>query len=274
ITAWSWPTAGQELPFAPTGASAKRSIQYSDLKTEFHDWLGHEGISNLAFADYVRAINKTTVERELAGEFDHLIFFLLQSERFPSQPRVEPALSAYEFVGRLSPTERSRYLANGSLYVPPSRALPESASGRLADFVKAVNRQTKDQRMDYFRRFIQKTIAPGERLFDRLYAEYARSMRFLYQKEFVGKEISNPQKLAAYVSSLYQDRGHSTDTQVEANFAIHLALSLLEAQAPATRLNKVLIVGPGLDFAPRTDLIDFIGPQSYQPFAVTDALLG
>src|SRR5262249_5843611 len=204
---------------------------------------------------------------------DHLIFFLLQSERFTTQPRIEPALSAYEFVGGLSPTERSRYLADGSLYLPPTHALPEAASGRLADFVKAVNKETRDERMDYFRSFIQKTISPGERLFDRLYAEYARSMKFLYQKEFAAKEIGDPQQLAAYVSSLYQDRGHSTDTQVEANFAIHLALSLLKVQAPATRLNRVLIVGPGLDFAPRTDLIDFIGPQSYQPFAVTDALL-
>jgi chemotaxis methyl-accepting protein methylase len=34
-----------------------------------------------------------------------------------------------------------------------------------------------------------------------------------------------------------------------------------------------LIVGPGLDFAPRTDFIDMFGPQSYQPFAVADALL-
>src|SRR5262249_52453800 len=96
----------------------------------------------------------------------------------------------------------------------------------------------------------------------------------LYQKEFAAKRITDPQQLAAFISSLYQDRGHSTDTQIEANFAIHLALSLLRAQAPATRLNKVLVIGPGLDFAPRTDLIDFIGPQSYQPFALTDALLG
>lgn len=33
------------------------------------------------------------------------------------------------------------------------------------------------------------------------------------------------------------------------------------------------MVGPGLDFAPRTELIDAIDPQSYQPLAVADALL-
>src|SRR5262249_56452085 len=42
---------------------------------------------------------------------------------------------------------------------------------------------------------------------------------------------------------------------------------------PALRVTRVLVVGPGLDFAPRTDLIDAVDPQSYQPLAVADALL-
>ena len=75
------------------------------------------------------------------------------------------------------------------------------------------------------------------------------------------------------VSSLYQSRGHSTDTQIEANYAVNVALASLKAQSPSIQLNRVLIVGPGLDFAPRTDLIDDFEPQSYQPFAVADALL-
>jgi hypothetical protein len=270
---WSWPGARQEVRFASPGAPAKRPIQYSDLKAEFRDWLSRQGISDFAFANYVTGINQSTVERELIGEYDHLIFFLLQSERFTPQPRVEPALSAYEFVHRLPAPERARYLANGNLYLPSRGMLPKSAAVRFVDFIDALNKETRDERMAYFRSLIQKTAAPGQPVFDRLYAEYARSMKFLYQKEFAAKQIREPRQLAAYVSSLYQDRGHSTDTQVEANFALHIALSTLKAQAPATQLNNVLIIGPGLDFAPRTDLIDLFGPQSYQPFAVADALL-
>jgi SAM-dependent methyltransferase len=35
-----------------------------------------------------------------------------------------------------------------------------------------------------------------------------------------------------------------------------------------------LVIGPGLDFAPRTELIDAFRPQSFQPYAVADAVLG
>jgi hypothetical protein len=38
-------------------------------------------------------------------------------------------------------------------------------------------------------------------------------------------------------------------------------------------VERVLIVGPGLDLAPRTGLVELSDPQSYQPFAVADALL-
>jgi hypothetical protein len=35
----------------------------------------------------------------------------------------------------------------------------------------------------------------------------------------------------------------------------------------------VVIVGPGLDLAPRTGLVDAVPPQSVQPFAIVDSLL-
>jgi hypothetical protein len=101
-------------------------------------------------------------------------------------------------------------------------------------------------------------------------------MRFLYRKEFASRNVSR-ERVAAYVASLYRDRGHSTDTQIESNFAVYTALAALKAGEKASRsnlrLDRVLIIGPGLDFAPRTDFVDLFGPQSYQPFAVADALL-
>src|ERR1700682_4380272 len=46
----------------------------------------------------------------------------------------------------------------------------------------------------------------------------------------------------------------------------------MRQQSPGTRLDRVLVVGPGLDSAPRTDLTD-LPPQSSQPFALADAIL-
>ncbi len=53
---------------------------------------------------------------------------------------------------------------------------------------------------------------------------------------------------------------------------MYTAISVIRALGER-RIDKVLVVGPGLDFAPRTDFMDLFEPQSYQPFAVADALL-
>ncbi len=100
-----------------------------------------------------------------------------------------------------------------------------------------------------------------------LYADYVRVARFLFQKEFVAGND------AARVASLYESRPHSSDTQIEAGFGVYLGFGTLHALDPDLRVTRVLVVGPGLDLAPRTDLTDAVDPQSYQPLAVADALL-
>ena len=82
-----------------------------------------------------------------------------------------------------------------------------------------------------------------------LVAEYARTMRFLYEKES-GQQSDHPP------ADLYQERGFATDTQMEANFSVWTALSVLKALEPKPAVQRILIVGPGLDLAPRTSLLD------------------
>ena len=50
-------------------------------------------------------------------------------------------------------------------------------------------------------------------------------------------------------------------------------MAVLSKLQPGVRIEKVLIVGPGLDLAPRTGLHDEIPPQSYQPYLTADSLL-
>lgn len=263
------PAAAGDTPGHPT----KRPIRFNDLPADFRLWFEQQGLGAEGFERSISSIERKTTERETLGEYDHLIHFLLQSASFTAEPRVEPALSAYEFVGRLTPAEKDAYLAEGAA-PPPVGRMPASAARRLGDFIRALGRPAGDERLAYFRTFLHKQAAPPEPLAVHLSAAYARAMRFLYRKEFLSRQFSRPEDLAAFVATLYQGRGHSTDTQIEANYAVYTALSVVRAQAPATQLNRILIVGPGLDFAPRTDLIDASSPQSYQPFAVADALLG
>src|SRR5262249_6554623 len=148
-----------------------------------------------------------------------------------------------------------KYLAETSEYLPPEAKMPKDARGRMNEFIIALDKGPEDERMAYFKSMLKKIAPKSTPLNQHLYAEYARTMRFLYRKEFASRNLSRD-RLAAYVASLYQDRGHSTDTQIESNFAVYTALAALKAgektKSSTIQLNKVLIIGPGLDFAPRT----------------------
>lgn len=189
------------------------------------------------FDERIRAIGRDTDRREREGELEHLVYYALQSEHFTRLPRVEPAVSARELVEK--------------------GAMPDTARSRLAAFLKALEHPGSDPRMRYFAGL----LGPRERSAAFLEGEYRRVMRFLYDKEFARRE------------HVYETRGHSTDTQVEANYAVWNGLSVLHGLAPGTVIRRVLIVGPGLDFAPRTALVDSHPPQSFQPYAVADALI-
>lgn len=248
---------------------AIRPIRWQDLAPELQRGLTSRQLTSQNFPAFLDAIQRKTANRERDGEFDHLIYYVLQSQQFTTHAKIEPALSAYEFVHSLPAGEREKYLASET-YFSPSAKTPKPVESRLKMFLQRLPQSQSDERMRYFKQFLANNRAAS---LERLANEYARAMKFLYRKEFLTRSFANPSDVAAYVASLYQERSHSTDTQIEANYALSQALATIKASVPVTRLNRVLIVGPGLDFAPRTDLMDVFGPQCYQPFAVADALL-
>ena len=89
-----------------------------------------------------------------------------------------------------------------------------------------------------------------------------KDMRFVYRKEFVAARTARPDEA---VADLYRARGLSTDTEVEAGYLVYLGLGIVKALGPERHVRRVLIVGPGLDLAPRTALVEAVPPQSYQP---------
>jgi hypothetical protein len=209
------------------------AILFTDLRPAARQILQNLGVHGEAFPAYIRQIEAQTEQREREGENDHLIYYILQSRQFTKAAPIEPALSAKAFVD--------------------SGGLAPVVLRRFGDFLAA---RIAGERLTYLRRLIP---ASAPMLF--LKTEYARAMRSLYAKEFE----NDP--------NFYQSRGYSTDTQVPANYAVWTALSALRRRNPEVMVNRVLVVGPGLDFAPRTSLDDRYPPQSYQPFAVADALL-
>jgi hypothetical protein len=209
-----------------------RKVRYTDLTPAVRQMLATAGVNATDFDRYLDRIDTNTAEREREGENDHLIFYILQSQEFTNAARIEPALSAKQFV--------------------ESGAIPRDARQRLDQFAKS---KINTERFTYFR-----SLVPRERSSEYLREQYSRAMKSLHAKEFDAKP------------DYYQTRGHSTDTQITANYALWTALSVLKASQPSLKLQRVLIVGPGLDIAPRTDLVDRYPPQSYQPYATAQAL--
>ena len=244
-------------------ADRSRRIEYGDLPEVLQRDLAAHGIAAPAFGEYIDRVQADTDRRVAEGEREHLIYYALQSTRFTERARIEPAVSARRFVERLSGDERTRLLEDPS-YLPRA-GWPPAERARIGDLLNAFRTEPGDVRLAYFR-----TLVGSDRpavAIEALYADYVRIARFLYRKEFVAADD------AARIASLYESRPHSSDTQLEAGFGVYLGLGTLHVLEPALRVTRVLVVGPGLDLAPRTDLSDAVDPQSYQPLAVADALL-
>jgi SAM-dependent methyltransferase len=240
--------------------AAERSVrvEYSDLPAA----LRHRWSTPAEFAAYVRGVETDTDRRVAEGEREHVIYYALQSATFTTRPRIEPAISGLAFVGKLSQPERSRLVEDPSYL--PNAGWPPAERARVADLLNALRKGPVDARLAYFRELLSGRDAASV---ESLYPDYVRVARFLYRKEFLSGGD------AATVSQLYQSRAHSSDTQIDAGFGVYLGLGTARALEPALRMTSVLVVGPGLDLAPRTDLIEVVAPQSYQPFAVADALV-
>ncbi|MDQ3255430.1 MAG: hypothetical protein M3R15_16295, partial [Acidobacteriota bacterium] len=128
---------------------ARRTIRYADIAPALRAPLQQLGVDEQSFDAYITSLNRRTAERETIGENDHLIYFILQSERFTRQSRIEPALSAAEFVRRLSAEEKARYLKEPS-FLPPIERLPAMAAERFNDFIKSLKKPGADERLNYF----------------------------------------------------------------------------------------------------------------------------
>jgi SAM-dependent methyltransferase len=256
--------ASLAVPGLSPGANERvRHIAYSDLPAAMQQRFAAEGIPEQRFAAFLHSLETETERRVAEGEREHFIYYAMQSKRFTNRPGIEPAVSARRFVARLAETDRQRFLDDAA-YLPPG-GWPAAERTRVADALAALAGTTTDARLSSFSDV--RTAGGGLLSVDALYPDYVRIARFLYQKEFA------PGGSAAGIAALYQSRPHSSDTQIETGFGVYLGLGAVHALEPARAIRRVLVVGPGLDVAPRTDLIDLVGPQMYQPFAIADALL-
>ncbi len=259
--------AGPPGAVVPTqDPAARRRIIWDDTVL-LRARLEASGLTAAAFPSFVDRVHQTNARRVHEGDLDHLVFYMLQSTRLSPLPAIEPALSAKAFVESLDPSERAVFLRDGQAM--PAR-VSVAVRTRIAALTRAIEASTRDARLQYFRHLVTTTFPDRREREAALTREYLRVMRFVYEKEFVA--LRSPRGPDA-VAALYRTRGLSTDTALEAGYVVHNGLGVLKSLEPDRRVRRVLIVGPGLDLAPRTALTEAGPPQSYQPWAVMDALV-
>jgi SAM-dependent methyltransferase len=249
----------------PTSHSTR--IAWGDIAPTLGARLEAVGITSTTFPSFVERAHESNVRRVREGDLDHLVFYVLQSTRFTSLPPIEPALSAKALVDGLTADERDTFLRTSKA---PPRRIAAAVRSRMAAFIRAIDASAADARLAYFRSLVTTTFPHADAREQALLGEYLRAMRFLYEKEFVAQRSARP---ADAVEELYRTRGLSTDTAVESGYLVYLGLGVIKSLEPDRRIRRVLIVGPGLDLAPRTALLEVGPPESYQPWAVMDALL-
>jgi hypothetical protein len=251
------------LSAAPVAQSPARRIEWSEI-APLHSRLSD--LTAASFPAYVERTHAENVRRVHEGDLDHLIFFALQSSKLSPSPPIEPALSAKALVEGMDATTRTAFLQDGQ---PHGARVPAGVSARVAALLRALAQPGGDVRLTYFRSLVDSAFPDRTARQESLMREYFRAMRFVYEKEFVAQHAAAP---ASAVAELYRTRGLSTDTAVEAGYVVNLGLQIIKGLRADRRIRRVLIVGPGLDLAPRTGFRD-APPESYQPWAVIDALL-
>ena len=95
-----------------------------------------------------------------------------------------------------------------------------------------------------------------------------------YARRAAAASVASESERRAAHATLYRDRGLSTDSSLRVDFALDRALAAIqERRALSGRVERVAVVGPGLDFIDKAQGHDLYPVQMVQPFALGDSLL-
>jgi SAM-dependent methyltransferase len=249
---------------SPLAQSARRDIPYNDVQPIFDALRANLLPSELrdldsrareaAWPGWVRRRDAAVRSRVESGDEDSIVYFLLFGTAFTRAPRAS-----------------ERDLA--ALVSRPAEALA-ALKPRIDDFAAAVASPSQDERLQFARgvverRGIDPATAAGRVQLHRYLEERATSVGGSVEYS----RLLNPSAALADKLTVFRDRGLSTDTAVFVNFGIDQALREMKQAGAAPKIQRVAIVGPGLDFTDKLEGYDFYPVQTIQPFALIDSLL-
>jgi SAM-dependent methyltransferase len=207
-----------------------------------------------AWPAWVRARDAEIRSRVADGDSDSVVHLLLFGTSFTKAPRAS-----------------SRELA--ALVSDPPGALAALAA-RIDDFVAAVVSPGSNARMTLVREVVAREGIDVDSTNGRT------SLRRHLEQRALALGRAGADQLAAMVgqpgsvSTIFRERGLSTDTTLSVDFGLDRALEALKAGAVLGEdsVRRVAIIGPGLDFIDKQNGYDFYAQQTIQPFALVDSL--
>jgi hypothetical protein len=196
------------------------------------------------------------------GDEDSLVNFLLFGTTFTTRTRAP----APELASPTSASDASDLIQGRIDDLIVAMAAP-GTSERLLFARQVVERKginlTTPEGKDQVRRYLNDA---GSRMLAEL-AAYRHRVEATTGPNIPGSELTE-------LSTLYQNRGLSSDTTLLPDFGVHQALEVMQSRhvlgAPVRRIG---IIGPGLDFTDKAYGYDFYPVQTIQPFALIDSVL-
>ena len=213
-----------------------------------------------SWSDWVTQQDAGIRARIARGDEDSVVNLMLYGTTFTRRPRATPEAIA----GLRTDTP-----------------VADVMEGRLQDLVKAVEAPAGDERVAFVRDVIERqglTVGPRSRESTRAYLLALRSRVLAdneqYARRAAAASVASESDRRAAHATLYRDRGLSTDSSLRVDFALDRALAAIqERRALSGRVERVAVVGPGLDFIDKAQGHDLYPVQMVQPFALGDSLL-
>jgi hypothetical protein len=239
-----------QKPLASAAERTTRFPSYDEARPVF-EALGEPMPSRVEWPQWIANSSSGTRARVAGGDETSVVNLLLFGTSFTNEPRVT-----------------SKQLDRG--------AIAAAVDARLRDFERALQNPLDNERMQFARRVIDSAHSRPrlEAMLERSIQEGEIHARLIAQ----AAALEDPSLQFAERSRIYRARGLSSDTSLRVNLAVEKTLRSLtsvlsRASDRSPLLERVAIVGPGLDFVDKQEGYDFYPIQTLQPFAIIDSLI-
>ena len=218
-------------------------------------------VSESAWPEWAARHDADVRARLARGDEDSLVYLWLYGTSFTRAPR-----ATEQHLARLDPARAEALLL---------QRLDDLIAGASAP---GANERLRFARTVFVRRGVNLAAAAGREKAAAILVE-ARARVIAENEKYrqaadTARRSSDADAATATYSTLFRDRGLSSDTRLTAGFALDRALTALAAAgriAPGA-VRRAAVIGPGLDFTDKAEGYDFYPQQTIQPFALMDSL--